>query len=43
MSSPVKFEFTRPFTPRVVDIVYVSPPIVAVAYPSGSINGVIQF
>jgi len=42
MSDPVKFEFSRPLTPRVVEIEYISPPVCAVAYPatSGETNGV---
>lgn len=40
MSESVKFQFARPFTPRVVEIEYVSPPVCQIAYPSGSGDGV---
>jgi hypothetical protein len=41
---PVKFEFSRPMTPRVIDIEYISPPVCLIAYPgtSGETNGVSQ-
>lgn len=32
MSDPVKFEFSRPSTPRVINVEYVSPPVCIVAY-----------
>jgi hypothetical protein len=32
MADPVKFEFSRPATPRVIDVEYVSPPVCIVCY-----------
>ena len=34
MPYQVKFDFARPISPRVVDILYISPPICGVAYYS---------
>lgn len=43
MADPVKFEFSRPSTPRVVGVEYVSPLVCAVAYAfigtGGSVSG----
>lgn len=36
MANPTKFEFARPITPRVVEIEYVSPPVLAPVIVSGS-------
>jgi hypothetical protein len=34
MPYQVKFDFARPISPRVVDILYISPPIDSVSYYS---------
>lgn len=36
MATPTKFEFARPITPRVVEIDYISPPVIDPEPLSGS-------